>query len=94
MLTHLLCCSQHHGKFTFDEANGGIYYLIDYGSRNGTYVNQQRLSSAKQESEPFEIPHGTIITLGSTDLLCHIHPGRETCEECEPGVVAARKSKN
>lgn len=83
---------QHHGIFKFQESDGS-YYLTDYGSRNGTYVNKQRLSSAKQESEPCEIPHGTIITLGSTDLLCHIHPGRETCEECEPGVVAAKKCK-
>ncbi|KAK3913979.1 Angiogenic factor with G patch and FHA domains 1 [Frankliniella fusca] len=85
--------SKHHGIFTFDELSGK-YFFTDYGSRNGTYVNKQRLSSAKQESDPCEIPHGTVITLGSTNLLCHIHPGRETCEECEPGVVASRKAED
>lgn len=84
--------SKHHGIFTFDESSGK-YFLTDYGSRNGTYVNKQRLSSAKQESEPCEISHGTIVTLGSTNLLCHIHPGRETCEDCEPGVVAAKRAE-
>ncbi|XP_026282872.1 angiogenic factor with G patch and FHA domains 1 isoform X2 [Frankliniella occidentalis] len=83
--------SKHHGVFTFDESSGK-YFFTDYGSRNGTYVSKQRLSAAKQESDPCEIPHGTVITLGSTNLLCHIHPGRETCEECEPGVVASRKA--
>ena len=34
-----------------------------------------------------EVGHGTLIQIGKTKLLCHLHPGRETCLECEPGVV-------
>jgi len=25
-------------------------------------------------------------------LLCHVHPGRETCFECEPGIVQVKES--
>lgn len=57
------------------------------GSRNGTYLNNKRLSVAKQESEPFEVTHGSIIQVGSTKLLCHIHTGHDTCGHCEPGLI-------
>jgi len=61
--------------------------VIDSGSRNGTFINGKRLSVAKQESEPHEITHGSIIKIGGTKLLCHIHNGNETCGHCEPGLV-------
>jgi FOG: FHA domain len=77
---------QHHAKFTFDESSGN-YYVTDFGSRNGTYLNGKRLSVAKQESEPHEVVHGSILQMGSTKLLCHIHTGQETCGHCEPGLV-------
>ncbi|KAJ4443091.1 hypothetical protein ANN_04741 [Periplaneta americana] len=78
--------SKHHAKFTFDETSEK-YYLIDFGSRNGTYLNGKRLSVAKQESEPFEVIHGSLLQVGGTKLLCHIHAGKETCGHCEPGLV-------
>lgn len=61
--------------------------MIDSGSRNGTFLNGKRLSVAKQESEPYEITHGSIIKIGGTKLLCHIHNGNETCGHCEPGLI-------
>lgn len=61
--------------------------MIDSGSRNGTFLNGKRLSVAKQESEPHDIMHGSIIKVGATKLLCHIHNGNETCGHCEPGLV-------
>lgn len=64
-----------------------MYEIIDLGSRNGTLLNGNRLSAAKQESEPSEIVHGSILQFGSTKLLCHIHSGHETCGHCEPGLV-------
>jgi len=79
-----LGCSKHHGRIIFSDNK---YYLRDLGSRNGTYVNGTRLSAAKQESENKEIGHGTNIQIGKSKLLCHVHPGNETCFECEPGVV-------
>jgi hypothetical protein len=27
------------------------------------------------------------LQIGTTVLACHVHPGKETCLECEPGVV-------
>jgi len=38
---------------------------------------------------PCPIGHGSEIRIGGTRLLCHVHPGAETCLECEPGVVGA-----
>ncbi|XP_063982347.1 angiogenic factor with G patch and FHA domains 1 isoform X2 [Diachasmimorpha longicaudata] len=78
--------SKHHAKFQYDE-NKKHYEIVDLGSRNGTLLDGKRLSVAKQESEPFEISHGSIIRVGETKLLCHIHLGYETCGYCEPGLV-------
>ncbi|XP_021936806.1 angiogenic factor with G patch and FHA domains 1 isoform X2 [Zootermopsis nevadensis] len=78
--------SKHHAKFTFDESLGK-YYVTDFGSRNGTYLNGKRLSVAKQESIPHEVVHGSMLQAGGTKLLCHIHAGQDTCGHCEPGLV-------
>ncbi|XP_011332504.1 angiogenic factor with G patch and FHA domains 1 isoform X2 [Ooceraea biroi] len=78
--------SKHHARFTYDETKKR-YHVIDSGSRNGTFLNGKRLSVAKQESEPCEIAHGSIVQIGGTKLLCHIHNGNETCGHCEPGLV-------
>lgn len=61
--------------------------MIDSGSRNGTFINGKRLSVAKRESKPHEVAHGSVIKVGGTKLLCHIHDGNETCGHCEPGLV-------
>lgn len=45
------------------------------------------MSVAKQESEAHEVTHGSIIKIGGTKLLCHIHNGNKTCGHCEPGLV-------
>ena len=78
--------SKHHGKIEF-ERKTSKYYLIDIGSQNGTFIDGKRLSTAKNQSDPNEIGHGSLIKIGSTELICHVHPGIETCLECEPGVV-------
>ncbi|CAG9766310.1 unnamed protein product [Ceutorhynchus assimilis] len=76
--------SKHHLKISYDSEK---YLLVDLGSRNGTLLNGQRMSSSKQESEPTQILHGSRIQLGSTILLCHIHEGTQTCGHCEPGLL-------
>ena len=78
--------SKHHAKLQYNESEK-YYEIIDLGSRNGTYLNGKRLSSAKQESEPKEIIHGSTLQMNSTKLLCHIHNGYETCGHCEPGLI-------
>lgn len=40
-----------------------------------------------ESPEPVEIGHKSELQVGTTALVCHVHPGRETCLECEPGVV-------
>lgn len=77
-------CSKHHARISY---SGGKYYLRDLGSRNGTWVGGKRISVSKQESEDVEVGHGTLIQIGKTKLLCHLHPGRETCLQCEPGLI-------
>ena len=71
--------------------NENRYVITDLGSSNGTFVNGSRLSNPKTESEPREIGHGSVLQIGTTKLLCHVHPGRETCFECEPGLVQVKE---
>lgn len=66
------------------------FFISDVGSRNGTFLNGCRLSESKQESKPQVITHGDELTLGSTTLRLHIHPGSQTCDSCEPGQVQAQ----
>lgn len=79
-------CSKYHLKFEYD-ANRSCYTCIDLGSRNGTLMNGKRMSNAKQESDPMKLLHGTVLQIGQTKLLCHIHDGHSTCGQCEPGLL-------
>lgn len=79
-------CSKYHLKFDY-VASRGCYTCIDLGSRNGTLMNGKRMSNAKQESEPMKLVHGTVLQIGQTKLLCHIHDGHSTCGQCEPGLL-------
>ena len=51
---------------------GGDFYLIDLGSRNGTFVNGRRVSI------PVTLTHGDRLTLGQTefDFFCPVQPPR------------------
>jgi pSer/pThr/pTyr-binding forkhead associated (FHA) protein len=57
------------------------------GSRNGTILNNERISTSKRESSPKDIVHGSVLQVALTKLLCHIHNGNTTCGHCEPGLV-------
>lgn len=81
-------CSKYHLKFEYDGQRCN-YTCIDLGSRNGTLLNGKRMSNAKQESEPVELLHGTVLQIGQTKLLCHIHEGHSTCGQCEPGLLCS-----
>lgn len=82
-----IACSKNHGKIEFDERQCK-YYLTDEGSRNGTFVDGKRL-----HSRPQEIGHGSLLKIGSVELICHVHPGQETCLKCEPGVIISSQPK-
>ncbi|XP_073812707.1 angiogenic factor with G patch and FHA domains 1 isoform X3 [Musca autumnalis] len=78
--------SKFHMKFTYDHKKG-IYKCVDLGSRNGTILNGTRMSASKTESEAFDLVHGSVLQIGQTKLLCHIHEGNSTCGLCEPGLL-------
>ncbi|XP_043641773.1 angiogenic factor with G patch and FHA domains 1 isoform X1 [Drosophila teissieri] len=73
--------SKCHLKFKY-ENKLGIYKCLDLGSRNGTILNGSPMSS-----EAMDLVHGSVITLGQTRLLCHVHEGNSTCGLCEPGLL-------
>jgi len=81
-----LGCSKLHARFTF-QTETCSYAIRDLGSRNGTWVNGKRISKPKEESKDIPVGHKTTIQIGKTRLCCHVHPGLETCRDCEPGLV-------
>ncbi|XP_066996909.2 angiogenic factor with G patch and FHA domains 1 isoform X2 [Anabrus simplex] len=85
--------SKVHAKFTFNETEK-MFFVADFGSCNGTYLNGTRLSSSKEESESYVLLHGSVLEVGGTKLLCHIHCGRETCGHCEPGLIQPAPSSS
>ncbi|CAK1584605.1 unnamed protein product [Parnassius mnemosyne] len=70
-----------------------VYLATDLGSKNGTILNGIRMSESQDISEPMEVVHGSVIQLGETKLLCHIHPGNDTCGHCEPGLIIESEEK-
>lgn len=73
-------CSKSHAQITYRD---GKFYYQDQGSTNGSTINAHRL----KDQEVREIGHGSKIKIGTTDLVCHVHPGIQTCLECEPGLT-------
>ncbi|XP_052838419.1 angiogenic factor with G patch and FHA domains 1 [Drosophila gunungcola] len=73
--------SKCHLKFNY-AAKLGIYKCLDLGSRNGTILNGSPMAS-----DAMDLVHGSVITLGQTKLLCHVHEGNSTCGLCEPGLL-------
>ena len=55
------CMSREHAMIQSIDGQG--FCLIDLGSRNGTFVNQRRVSV------PVRLTHRDVITLGQTQLL-------------------------
>ncbi|KAL0869834.1 hypothetical protein ABMA27_006042 [Loxostege sticticalis] len=84
--------SRNHLDIRYDLA-GRTYLAMDLGSKNGTILNGMRMSESQVVSKPMEIIHGSILQLGETKLLCHIHPGKDTCGHCEPGLLMETQEK-
>ncbi|XP_046329638.1 angiogenic factor with G patch and FHA domains 1-like isoform X2 [Haliotis rufescens] len=79
--------SKVHAGITYDY-NLQSYVITDSGSQNGTFLNDARISQVKAEGTV--VSHGDILQVGNTTLSLHIHPGSDTCDECEPGQVLGR----
>lgn len=80
--------SKEHARLVFNEEENS-FTVQDLGSRNGTFLNTERLSASKEESDEYLLRHDMRLQVGGVTLLCHVHSGLETCPECEPGLVAA-----
>nr|XP_048273349.1 angiogenic factor with G patch and FHA domains 1-like [Myodes glareolus] len=80
--------SKFHAEIYFDH-DLQSYVLVDQGSQNGTVVNGKQILQPKTKSDPYVLEHGDEVKIGETVLSFHIHPGRETCDCCEPGQVRA-----
>ncbi|XP_063540549.1 angiogenic factor with G patch and FHA domains 1 isoform X2 [Cydia strobilella] len=84
--------SRNHLDIKYDMSKR-TYTVTDLGSKNGTTLNGVRISESQIVSEPVEVMHGSTLQLGETKLLCHIHPGIDTCGHCEPGLVMETQEK-
>ncbi|XP_053614739.1 angiogenic factor with G patch and FHA domains 1-like isoform X3 [Plodia interpunctella] len=84
--------SRNHLDIKYD-AKRNTYVATDLGSKNGTILNGTRMSESQIISQPLDVMHGSTIELGETKLLCHIHPGSDTCGHCEPGLIMESHEK-
>lgn len=84
--------SKHHASFKYVYKDGEyVFQITDVGSKNGTYISGKRLSDSLVESEPVVVTHGSVIKVGTTELLFHIHPKDDICSECEAYNVTQEK---
>uniref|UniRef100_A0A914YVB4 Angiogenic factor with G patch and FHA domains 1 n=1 Tax=Panagrolaimus superbus TaxID=310955 RepID=A0A914YVB4_9BILA len=58
-------------------------------SRHAILVNETVVTRKKT----VEINHGDIMLIGDNRLVFHIHKGMNTCNECEPGILAKEAEK-
>lgn len=49
--------SRRHAEIQFDD---GIYFIVDKGSRNGTFINNHRLTP----DQPYALEHGSTLNIG------------------------------
>ncbi|XP_071964419.1 uncharacterized protein [Antedon mediterranea] len=80
--------SKNHAEIFYCQ-NSWQYYIRDLGSQNGTLINAKPIGESRSESEAQILSHKDYLTIGGTMLRLHIHPGAETCDDCEPGQVQA-----
>lgn len=84
--------SKTHLKFTYNHKKS-VYEVVDR-SRNGTLIDGVQMSSLTQEdSAPSALEHGSVLQLSKTKLLCHVHEGLTTCDECEPYNYAKKSTE-
>lgn len=74
-------------------------YLITQTSdvTEDTLLNNDPLSSTASGATSITLAgyvralnHGDVVGAASTRLLCHVHDGMDTCDECEPGQIMAK----
>ncbi|KAL8602200.1 hypothetical protein ACOMHN_022713 [Nucella lapillus] len=80
--------SKVHAEIKYDEDNRR-YTVQDCGSQNGTFINDLRILESKEKSAAVPLSHEDVLRVAGTHMLLHIHPGTNTCNDCEPGQVLA-----
>ena len=45
------------------------------------------------QGDSLALRHGDKICIADTEMSVHIHPGSDTCDDCEPGVAKALLAK-
>ncbi|VDD81291.1 unnamed protein product [Mesocestoides corti] len=73
-----------HCEITFNVVDES-YFVKDRRTVNGTYVNGTKLEKNEKKS----LRHGDVLRIGANRFLVHIHPGRETCGQCEAAEFQA-----
>lgn len=48
----------------------------------------------KVMSVAWPLSNQDVLRIGDTTLTLHIHPGKDTCDDCEPGLVQAKLLAN
>lgn len=76
--------SRLHARISYDE-NNQTYSVKDCGSRNGTWLDGEKIEAS---GDPKQMKHGSVLKIGTISLTCHIHEGKRTCGHCEPGLLA------
>ncbi|VDN98713.1 unnamed protein product [Rodentolepis nana] len=73
-----------HCEITFNELDQ-VYHLRDKKALSGTFLNGNKLDGGEKKA----IKHGDVLRIGANKLLIHIHPGRETCGQCDSSEIKA-----
>ncbi|KAI9492601.1 SMAD/FHA domain-containing protein [Zychaea mexicana] len=71
--------SKYHCQIYYNE-DTKQFQVIDFGSRNGTFLNQQRLSGTKSSSVPASLSDLDHLQIGST--LFQVHKHKQPCHQC------------
>lgn len=77
-----LAVSKFHCQIYYD---GGSYHIIDQGSKNGTFINNERLCEPKTSSIPRVIRDLDRIQIGSSLFQAHQHKHGWQCDYCIAG---------
>eukprot|EP00049_Salpingoeca_infusionum_P008927 m.148359 g.148359 ORF g.148359 m.148359 type:complete len:494 (-) comp14177_c0_seq1:784-2265(-) len=84
--------SRHHCEITYqpDLNSSWPFVITDTSSMNGTFVNGDRLSQARQQSTPRALRHLDQIKFGTdTIVTAHVHAGDDYCMDCRNAWHAA-----
>ncbi|XP_039251952.2 uncharacterized protein LOC120329411 [Styela clava] len=71
------------------------YFVTDYGSENGTTLNsitEHNPGITTVLASP--ITHKSVLIIGNTVFVLHLHIGYDTCDDCEPGQIQAMIDTN